>query len=71
MKEQKEIINKLPDGMIIHKVKDDPELNMGCKVDIKFINQTLKKMILCHLIDESGIASQRLSNQYNQSASLD
>lgn len=65
MKEQKEIINKLPDGMIIHQSQEDPELNIGCKVNIKFINQTLKKMLLCHLIDESGIASQNLSNQYS------
>ena len=56
--------------MIIHQAQDDPELNIGCNVNIKFINQTLKKMLLCHLIDESGIASQHLSNQYNQWASL-
>lgn len=65
MKEQKEIINKLPDGMIIHQTQEDPELKIESKVNIKFINQTLKKMILCHLIDESSMASQHLSNQYS------
>jgi hypothetical protein len=65
MKEQKEIFNKLPDGMLIHKAQEDPDFMNGTMVNIKYINQTLKKMLLSNLIDESGIASQTLTNQYS------
>ena len=39
--------------MLIHQDQEDSELNNGTLVSVKYINQTLKKMLLCNVIDEN------------------